>query len=408
MSAAAGTQGAGTAPPGLSGDWDMAIDWRSAPRFWWGKSGKVSARAILYNRPNGFGMEVHSSGSDSTTKIAHWTTETVGSPVLHYVYDVVPKANAPQGADAYSGAAILHYYPNDDELRGNYWTSRMTVGEFRLSRLGTSQTSTLNNGTRTRKGGYMKMRWLGALVTLVLVAAVLWFLLGRRAEDDAERPQTNIERQISFAVDQASKICLMNLSQQEQRSIETGVREKLRQYSAGGYSAVERTRRSVNEAFSEAGQIEQGRQQAACMANQTDKFLAVAKRMEASPGASASAALDPAAAGFSGEAGTSTGPATGYVYYEEDRGKLTVDGVFGPLNGPAPQYGALHQNQVLRSTRAAQLRAEPSGSARLVKMLEAGQCVQIVADPKWPQSGLTRATSGGRVSVQAISCPAGS
>ncbi|MDB5712866.1 MAG: hypothetical protein JWO15_263 [Sphingomonadales bacterium] len=390
-------------PPGLAGQWAMAIKWRTSPRFWRAKSGAVSAKAVLYDDAGGFGMEVHSPGSDSITKIARWTAEAPGSPMLHYIYEVVPKANAPQGSDTYTGAAILHYYPDADELRGNYWTSRMTIGEFELRRLaaGEYQAGSAKGRTQTRRP--VVMRWFGFVISAVLLFAVLYFLLSRQWGSDAENARTPLERQIEFAVEQASKTCLMNLNEREQRSIETGVREKLRQYGAGGYTSIERTRKSVNEAFSEAGQIEQGRQLRDCMAVQTDKFLSAARADPALIQATTGDAPkgDPEAAPTGS---TATGPATGYVYYEEDGGRLTDDGVFAPLGGPVSKYGSLRRNQILKSVRAAQLRAGPSGRAPLIKMLDPGQCVQIVTDPSWPQAGLTKATSGGRLNVRAVSC----
>jgi hypothetical protein len=378
----------------------MAIEWRGASRFLNTKSGKVTAKAIIYEREGGFGMEVHSSRSDSVTKIAHWTAEGLGSPVLYYVYDIVPHANAPQGTDAYTGAAVLHYYPDDDQLRGNYWTSQMTVGEFKLTRQSENEVAIGEQLKKTPERKGTGMRWASFMMLAALAVAVIWFLLVRPA---AETAQTAAEREIEFAVTQASKTCLMNLDDREQRSIETGVRKKLNDAGAGGFTTIERTRKSVNEAFTEAGQIEQGRQLRDCMAAQTDKFLNEAKNRDRPKAPLQSGGPDAAAVG---ENATESGPATGYIYYEEDSGALTQDGVFGPLNGPAPSYGALHRNQILRSVRAAQLRAKPSSGAPLVKMLEAGQCVQIMSEPSQPQAGLTRATSGGRVNVRAISCPA--
>lgn len=212
------------APPGLAGKWVMLIKWQSPKRFWRIKSGEVSANAILYDDEHGFSMEVHSPASDSVTKIAHWITDKPGSPVLYYVYEVVPKADGPQGINAYTGAAILHYYPGSDELRGNYWTNQSTVGQFRLAREnGDGETSLpIRLGPEKMMKGRTLMRVTGAIFSAVLLGAVLWFLLRPSSSDDASAPQNLTQQQIKFAVTQASQTCLMDLSEQEQRSIEAG------------------------------------------------------------------------------------------------------------------------------------------------------------------------------------------
>lgn len=263
-------------PDALVGRWDMKIDWRGRrPILGW-RHGTVTAAMTIFADAAGFGMEVNSSGSDSRTRIASWTSTVPGSPELHYVYDVTPRAGAPQGSHPYTGAAILRYYPESDELRGNYWTSQLTVGEFTIRR---GDVDMMDSGSEASNGpgGGTNMRWLGWLLLVAMIGAVLWFLVFGRPEPENLSARTDSQQSIEFAVNQASRTCLLNLTEQEQRSIETGVTARLQRYAAGGYATIDRTRQSVNEALSEAGQLEQQRLLSDCMVRQTDKFIATSR-----------------------------------------------------------------------------------------------------------------------------------
>ncbi len=79
-------------------------------------------------------MEVQSRGSDSHTLLAQLGREKSGSPVLHYLYEVDPKAIGSDAEGPYKGAAILRFYSDSESLRGNYWTSQLTKGHFELRR----------------------------------------------------------------------------------------------------------------------------------------------------------------------------------------------------------------------------------------------------------------------------------
>lgn len=263
-------------PDALVGRWDMKIDWRGRrPLLGW-RHGTVTAAMTIFADAAGFGMEVNSAGSDSRTRIASWTSTVPGSPELHYVYDVTPRAGAPQGAHPYTGAAILRYYPDSDELRGNYWTSQLTVGEFTIRRAD-ADTKYAGGEVSSAPRGSVTMRWAGWLLLAAMIGAVLWFLVFGRPEPEAHGARTDSQQNIEFAVGQASRTCLLNLTDQEQRSIETGVTARLQRYAAGGYATIDRTRQSVNETFSEAGQLEQQRLLSDCMVRQTDKFIATSR-----------------------------------------------------------------------------------------------------------------------------------
>lgn len=99
---------------------------------------------------------------------------------------------------------------------------------------------------------------------------------------------------------------------------------------------------------------------------------------------------------------------TGYIYYEENDGHTTEDGVFEPYpKALLPRYERLTPGMVLRTVRAAEVRDGPTGSDSPADTpLTARQCVRVLDKPEHPPSApLKRATSGGRIRVQTISCP---
>lgn len=137
--------------PDISGEWMMDIYWQHRQR-----EGKVTATATIRQDLTGMNMEVHSTGSDSHTLLAHPGHETSGSPVLYYIYEVEPKAIGSDAEGPYKGAAILRFYADRDELSGNYWTSQLSKGHFKLSRK-----------TRRWKGGTV-----AETVDVVLITAI--------------------------------------------------------------------------------------------------------------------------------------------------------------------------------------------------------------------------------------------
>ncbi|MBB5539090.1 hypothetical protein [Rhizobium giardinii] len=113
----------------LSGRWDMEIVWHRAEA-----TGKASATAVIRETPLGIDMKVHSPGSDSHTILAHPNQELSGATVLHYIYQVEPKAIWPDAHGSYKGAAILRLDEYTGELSGNYWTDSLSRGHFKLNR----------------------------------------------------------------------------------------------------------------------------------------------------------------------------------------------------------------------------------------------------------------------------------
>jgi hypothetical protein len=256
-------------PAALVGAWDMIIDWESPRRFLWNQTGRVRAEAIISRDDRGLAMDVHSPGSDSMTRVAEWSDREPGKPALCYIYDVNPRAGALLAGGAYSGAAILRYDSRHNELRGNYWTSARTTGEFTLVRPGKDPARAPVTKLSFKRRGRFMFKAFGATVILLLLGAMLWFLLGPFG-----RPaQTQAQQDLEFAVKQASATCLMNTSEQERRRIETGVSSRLDRYAAKGEVTTERAHRAVNETFSEPGQILQGRELQECMLKNTDHFL---------------------------------------------------------------------------------------------------------------------------------------
>lgn len=129
--------------PDITGRWSMNITWQRGE-----KAGDVKASATIRKDANGIIMEVQSQNSDSRTIFARYGREGLGSPVLHYLYEVEPKFLEVSNDGPYKGAAILRFYEDGDELRGNYWTSQLSKGHFRLQR-GTQAQSEDIVGERT-------------------------------------------------------------------------------------------------------------------------------------------------------------------------------------------------------------------------------------------------------------------
>tara|TARA_B100000378_G_scaffold248531_1_gene221310 strand:+ start:1353 stop:2795 length:1443 start_codon:yes stop_codon:yes gene_type:complete len=115
--------------PTVSGTWKMEIHWQRGER-----TGKVDATAIINQSDWGIDMQVYSTGSDSRTILARPSRELSGRPVIHYMYEVEPKAMWSDAVNPYKGAAILRLNEHTDELSGNYWTSQLSKGFFKLSR----------------------------------------------------------------------------------------------------------------------------------------------------------------------------------------------------------------------------------------------------------------------------------
>lgn len=119
--------------PNLNGNWEMIIHWE-----WEGKKGTSNAKAVITQNFLKLGMDVEAEDSDSQTLLAKPRKDAeTGRAELYYVFLTTPKHKSninPQGP--YKGAAILKLsLEGNDQLQGNYFTSRKTVGHYELIRL---------------------------------------------------------------------------------------------------------------------------------------------------------------------------------------------------------------------------------------------------------------------------------
>lgn len=119
--------------PNLNGTWEMVVYWE-----WEDKRGTSRAKAIIKQDFLKIGMDVEAEDSDSQTLLAKPKKDSLtGRAELYYVFLTTPKQKA--GAETqgpYMGAAILKLgLEGGGQLRGNYFTSRKTVGYYELTRI---------------------------------------------------------------------------------------------------------------------------------------------------------------------------------------------------------------------------------------------------------------------------------
>ncbi len=117
--------------PDLNGTWDMRIEWNRGEA-----NGVAQAIATIRQDFLRISMEVHSKDSDSETLLAQPKKDAEsGTPVLYYIYRVIPKRTAGKNDPPYDGAAVLRLSPTAQVgLQGNYFTDANTRGHFQLTR----------------------------------------------------------------------------------------------------------------------------------------------------------------------------------------------------------------------------------------------------------------------------------
>lgn len=251
--------------PSIAGRWTMTVEW-------WrdGDDGRLVATARVAEGADVIDMTVEAPHSNSHTLLARWAREPSGAAVLYYLFQVEPKASGPEPATSYKGAAVLRLGGDGVSLSGNYWTDQLSAGHYVLTRLAdpVPADATMKYVPKQLVEGGWKMRKLFWIPASILLLAILFFLL---------RPLFGggdaWERRIDFAVKKASEACLLDSSTMVRRDIEAGLSARLKTLGGRGATTEQTTRRSVNEAFSEAGQMAQDERLRACVTERTDHFL---------------------------------------------------------------------------------------------------------------------------------------
>lgn len=118
--------------PDLNGNWKMDIRYSLN-----GIEATVSATATIKQSILKLSMEVVSGNSESETLMMQPTKDPQsGRPQLHYLYRVTRRTVTSPGVDSYEGAAILKLdHKCESVFEGNYFTSIMSRGLFRLTRI---------------------------------------------------------------------------------------------------------------------------------------------------------------------------------------------------------------------------------------------------------------------------------
>ncbi|WP_141920673.1 hypothetical protein [Zymomonas mobilis] len=111
-----------------------------------------------------------------------------------------------------------------------------------------------------------KLFWIPA--SIVVLLATLFFLLRPLFGGGGDW-----EHRIDFSVKKASEACLLDSNTVVRRNIEAGLSVRLKTLGARGATTEQTTRQSVNEAFSETGQMAQDERLRACVTERTDHFL---------------------------------------------------------------------------------------------------------------------------------------
>ncbi|MDM0079225.1 hypothetical protein QTI17_01340 [Variovorax sp. J31P179] len=118
--------------PDLNGVWDASIDWVRGEQV-----GRAVGRVIIKQDFFKISIEMDAERSESRTLALAVKKDPESSrPLLHYIYEVREKYTSPGQNKVYQGAASLVVgAASNDELVGNYFTSRGTGGRFHFCRL---------------------------------------------------------------------------------------------------------------------------------------------------------------------------------------------------------------------------------------------------------------------------------
>ena len=109
----------------------MEIHWRRGDEH-----GVANATAHIKQDFLTISMDVISNDSESHTLLAKPQKDShSGRPILFYMYRNIPKRKDGNQNSPYDGTAILKLdFKDINNLKGNYYTDRLTQGHYELSR----------------------------------------------------------------------------------------------------------------------------------------------------------------------------------------------------------------------------------------------------------------------------------
>lgn len=203
---------------------------------------------------------------------------------------------------------------------------------------------------------------------------------------------------VSVAINNAIRTCQLSANNIQKREIALGVRNLLAEPGAGGASTIEDVRSAYDATLSDQSKLIVDERIRTCMIERTNYYLALGSSINSS-------GQHPEAALATDE--TTGEPLAGFVYYEENEGSLTPDGVFTLATARGlPPYTSLRRGDILRATSKARVRSEAKQASDFLGQILAGQCLRVTQRPDAALQELKNASSGGWIFVQAARCPA--
>lgn len=117
--------------PDLNGDWDASIDWVRGD-----EAGRATGKVVIKQDFFKISIEMDADRSESRTLALSVKKDPESSrPLLHYIYEVREKYISPGQNKVYQGAAsLLVDAVSNEDLGGNYFTSRGSGGRFHFRR----------------------------------------------------------------------------------------------------------------------------------------------------------------------------------------------------------------------------------------------------------------------------------
>jgi hypothetical protein len=111
--------------PDLRGRWSGTI----TSSF---QTGQRPAVLEIVQTASALGLALYSMDSHSESRTADFELRRDGRPVLHYIYENIPKSTAAGSMERHEGTAALTYFGDKRLLEGGYYTgrSRQSQGEM--------------------------------------------------------------------------------------------------------------------------------------------------------------------------------------------------------------------------------------------------------------------------------------